>query len=100
MSDSPAANGPDDFAANFQQDLIDYFDDLLTYRMPFGKYKDRHLDHLPYEYLHWFPERCGGFPSGRLGELMAFVYHTKSVGAEIVFKELDVQRKKGGVKRG
>ncbi|MDF1752212.1 MAG: DUF3820 family protein [Verrucomicrobiales bacterium] len=82
---------------NLQQDLADYLDDLLTYRMPFGRYQDSYIDNLPYEYLHWFTDKGGGFPTGRLGELMEFVYHTKAVGAEIVFAELKSQRHRGGV---
>lgn len=71
-----------------QQDLARFLDDLLRYRMPFGRYEGAFIDELPYEYLHWFEERGGGFPRGRLGELMNFVYQTKSVGAEMVFAEL------------
>lgn len=84
-----------DLGASFKKDLADYFDDLLTWRMPFGRYKNAYLDDLPYEYLHWFAVK-DGFPSGRLGELMEFVYHTKSVGAEPVFAELKRRRKTGG----
>lgn len=96
--DSEVDMPPSDIGHNLQQDLADYFDDLLTYRMPFGKYKESHLDNLPYEYLHWFVEKGGGFPTGRLGELMEFVYHTKSVGAEVVFAELKERRRTGGLK--
>jgi uncharacterized protein (DUF3820 family) len=43
---------------------------------------------LPYEYLDWFMEKGDGFPNGRLGELMDFVYRTKGVGAEAIFARL------------
>ena len=57
--------------------------DLSVYEMPFGKYKGRLLVSLPDEYLMWFKEQ--GFPTGRLGELMTFVYEVKMAGAEEVF---------------
>jgi uncharacterized protein len=88
-----------EFGQQLQQDLADYLNDLLIYRMPFGRYKNAWLDDLPYEYLHWFVEKQGGFPKGRLGELMEFVYHTKAVGAEIVFAEVKKQRQSGGATR-
>lgn len=94
--DSEVDIEPSEIGKNLQQDLADYFDDLIFYQMPFGRYKDSFLDNLPYEYLHWFADKGGGFPSGRLGELMEFVYHTKSVGAEVVFAELKKRRKSGG----
>ena len=61
---------------------------IARMEMPFGRYQNRKLHTLPYEYLHWFIERGGGFPAGRLGELMEFVYHTKTAGAEIVFSKI------------
>lgn len=73
------------------------YEDLTVYRMPFGKYKDRLLVSLPDEYLMWFKEK--GFPTGRLGELMVFVYEVKMAGAEEVFdpirrQEWNQRRKK------
>jgi len=68
-----------------RSDLRDYLADLEVYRMPFGRFRNRRIQSLPFEYLHWFVEKGDGFPSGRLGELMEFVYHTKSVGAESIF---------------
>ncbi|MCB1235128.1 MAG: DUF3820 family protein [Verrucomicrobiae bacterium] len=69
-------------------DLADYLDDLRRYRMPFGRYRHKAIHDLPYEYLHWFVERGEGFPTGRLGELMEFVYHVKATGAEAIFGRL------------
>ncbi|MEM8955058.1 MAG: DUF3820 family protein [Verrucomicrobiota bacterium] len=76
-------------------DLAAYFADLETYRMPFGKFgpERRPPDGLrvverPWEYLHWFLERGGGFPKGRLGELMEFVYEVKGSGAGEVLAPL------------
>lgn len=77
---------------DLRQDLAEYFEDLARYRMPFGKYAKAAIYDLPYEYLHWFVERGDGFPSGRLGELMEFVYQTKATGAEIIFTPLKQAR--------
>ena len=75
--------------------LAAYFDDLKRYRMPFGRYgpdnfppEGKPLHELPHEYLIWFKEKGGGFPKGRLGELMEFVYDVKSASAGEVFAAL------------
>ncbi len=81
-----------DPAEGMRQELAGYLAELEVYRMPFGRYKNQPLYTLPYEYLHWFIEKSDGFPSGRLGELMEFVYHTKASGSEIVFSRLGKRR--------
>lgn len=78
-----------DPAEAMKRELAENLADLTTFRMPFGRFRGRKLHHLPYEYLHWFVEKGDGFPGGRLGELMEFVYHTKAAGAEIVFSRID-----------
>lgn len=45
---------------------------LLTWTMPFGKYKGRLLADLPGHYLGWFARE--GFPPGQLGSLLALMY--------------------------
>lgn len=82
----------DDSAGIMREELARNFEDLERYRMPFGKYRNRKIHHLPLEYLAWFPERQGAWPSGRLGELMEFVYNVKFTGAETIFKGLDRQK--------
>lgn len=77
----------------FRADLADYLADLALYRMPFGRFKNAPIYDLPIEYLNWFLEKGGGFPKGRLGELMEFVYHTKSDGAEMIFAPLRKARR-------
>ena len=77
-----------DLGAVMRQELAENLADLELYRMHFGRYQNRFIHTLPYEYLHWFLEKGGGFPTGRLGELMEFVYHTKASGSEIVFSKL------------
>lgn len=75
--------------------LAEYIEDLKRYRMPFGKYGPDHFPpagkaifDIPLEYLIWFKEKGGGFPKGRLGELMAFVYEVKANSAEEIFRPL------------
>ncbi len=46
--------------------------DIVTTKMPFGKYKGRLICDLPETYLIWFKNK--GFPEGKLGELMANTY--------------------------
>lgn len=41
---------------------------LLTTKMPFGKYKDKLICDLPVSYLEWFENK--GFPAGKLGMLL------------------------------
>ncbi len=85
MNDSPEEIDP---AEAMKRELADFLADLAVYRMPFGRYRNAFLHTLPYEYLHWFVERGEGFPNGRLGELMQFVYQTKADGAEVIFQNL------------
>ena len=79
----------------FRRELEKNLEDLARFRMPFGKYgpnacppKGMPIYDLPLDYLLWFMERGGGFPKGRLGELMDFVYHVKGAGAGEVFEPM------------
>jgi uncharacterized protein len=53
---------------------------LLTTKMPFGKYKDTLLCNLPVSYLEWFKRK--GFCKGKLGVLLATIYEIKINGLE------------------
>jgi len=53
---------------------------LVTIKMPFGKYKDRLLCDLPVSYLEWFQQK--GFPKGKLGILLEVIYEIKINGLE------------------
>lgn len=44
---------------------------LVTFEMPYGKYKGRVLADLPGHYLNWFARN--GFPRGELGRLLALM---------------------------
>ena len=60
--------------------------ELVSTRMPFGKYKGRFLCDLPEPYLVWFAR--SGFPPGRLGLLMSVVHEIKANGLEYLLKPL------------
>lgn len=53
---------------------------LVTTTMPYGKYKGRYLCDLPEPYLVWYHAK--GFPSGKLGSLLATIYEIKLNGLE------------------
>ena len=54
--------------------------DIARMRMPFGRYAGARLIDLPEPYVVWFRDK--GFPSGRLGELLATLYEIKANGLE------------------
>jgi uncharacterized protein len=49
----------------------DDLEKLVSWPMPFGKYKGRLLADLPGHYLNWFART--GFPPGELGRLLALL---------------------------
>jgi uncharacterized protein (DUF3820 family) len=59
---------------------------LITTKMPFGKYKDRYLYQLPVTYLEWFERK--GFPPGKLGMLLSTMYIIKTNGLEELLQPL------------
>lgn len=63
--------------------------EIVKTKMPFGKYKDRLLCDLPVSYLEWFL-RNGGFPKGKLGQMLATVYEIKLNGLEHLFDQLKI----------
>ena len=60
--------------------------ELVSTRMPFGKYKDRFLCDLPEPYLVWFHRK--GFPTGRIGAQLSAIYEIKINGLEYLLKPL------------
>lgn len=54
--------------------------ELLTVKMPYGKYEGRIIASLPEPYLIWYQTK--GFPAGKLGMLLATMYEIKLNGLE------------------
>ncbi|PQA59502.1 DUF3820 family protein [Siphonobacter curvatus] len=66
------------------------FQQLLTYRMPYGKHKGQLLRQLPISYLEWFARK--GFPEGKLGLLLRSFYEIKLNGLEYLLNEAEAFR--------
>ena len=60
--------------------------ELVSVRMPFGKYKDRIICDLPELYLVWFHQK--GFPPGKIGALLSAMYEIKLNGLEYLLKPI------------
>ncbi len=61
--------------------------DIVTMKMPFGKYKGTVLRYLPVSYLEWF-KRKGGFPKGRLGMMLETLYEIKINGLDDLLNKI------------
>ncbi|MDA3881720.1 MAG: DUF3820 family protein [Bacteroidales bacterium] len=70
------------YESKAKKDLLD----LITTRMPFGKYKGRVICDLPETYLVWFSQK--GFPDGRIGTLLQIMYGIKAEGIEHIVYSL------------
>ncbi len=60
--------------------------ELVTVKMPFGKYQGYTLCNLPEPYLVWFNQK--GFPKGKLGQQLATLYEIKLNGLEYLLEPL------------
>jgi uncharacterized protein (DUF3820 family) len=60
--------------------------ELVSVRMPFGKYGGRILCDLPEPYLAWFHRK--GFPPGDIGMLLSALYEIKLNGLEYLLKPI------------
>jgi hypothetical protein len=77
-------NRMENFSASLYNSSI--LNELVTKKMPFGKYKGRVICDLPEHYLVWFHQK--GFPEGKLGMLMASIYEIKLNGLEYLRRPL------------
>ncbi|WP_293900609.1 MULTISPECIES: DUF3820 family protein [unclassified Sphingobacterium] len=60
--------------------------ELVTVKMPFGKYQGYTLCNLPEPYLLWYNQK--GFPKGKLGQQLATLYEIKLNGLEYLLEPL------------
>ena len=65
----------------------EYLKFIISTKMPFGKYQGHSLCDLPVSYLEWFVAK-GGFPDGKLGQLLATVYEIKINGLDEIIYQL------------
>ena len=68
---------------NNQQHLLEI---LANTRMPYGKFKGKHLIDLPEHYIVWYNNK--GFPKGKLGEMLDTVYTLKVNGLEELIRNI------------
>ena len=61
--------------------------DIVTMKMPFGKYKGTLLRSLPVSYLEWFARK--GFPKSRLGQLLQSTLEIKMNGLEDLLVQIE-----------
>lgn len=60
--------------------------ELVTLKMPFGKYKGTLICNLPENYLVWFHQK--GFPDGKIGVLLATMFEIRLNGLEYLLDPL------------
>lgn len=60
--------------------------ELISFQMPFGKYKGISISQLPESYLVWFKQK--GFPPGKLGMLLSTMYEIRLNGLEYLLHNL------------
>lgn len=60
--------------------------DLITKKMPYGKYKGRLICDIPEHYLIWMQKQ--GFPKGKLGMWLSTMYEIRLNGLEYLIRNL------------
>ena len=59
---------------------------LANTKMPYGKFKGKHLIDLPEHYIVWYNNK--GFPKGKLGDQLRLVYELQLNGLEDLVRKL------------
>ena len=60
--------------------------ELVTMKMPFGKYEGKYLIDLPEYYVVWYSNK--GFPKGELGQQLQLIYELKLNGLEELIRNI------------
>ena len=60
--------------------------DLVSIRMPFGKYKGYIVCNLPEPYVVWFHGK--GFPPGKIGMLLSALYEIQLNGLQYLLRPI------------
>lgn len=68
--------------------------DIVTTKMPFGKYKGTLICDLPAYYLEWLKNK--GWPAGKLGMLLGSTYEIKINGVTKILELVKVAHYKNG----
>lgn len=63
-----------------------YLEKLANTKMPYGKFKGKHLIDLPEHYIVWYNNK--GFPKGKLGDQLRLVYELQLNGLEDLVRRL------------
>jgi len=66
--------------------------DIVTMRMPFGKYEGRLICDLPVSYLEWFQRK--GYPKGKIGVLLETMHVVKTNGLDEILIPIKEMAKK------
>lgn len=61
-------------------------EELISTKMPFGKYKNQLICDLPEFYIEWFARK--GFPKGKIGMLLQTMYEINLNGLKYLLEPL------------
>ena len=65
--------------------------ELVSFKMPYGKYKGVLICDLPEHYMVWYYQK--GFPDGKLGVLLGTMYEIKLNGLEYLLQPLKQKKR-------
>jgi hypothetical protein len=60
--------------------------DIVSMKMPYGKYKGTIIKNIPCYYLEWMASQ--GFPPGRMGMILSTIFEIKTNGLEYLLQHI------------